>query len=178
MKFLAKLRGGSRRHLRQFHVFISRHPEEPTLYRTRLSTDIEGFMLAAMCNEDDVAVAVLAKIPVDDKVTEGGVLTRPALLADAQRAAATWSGTLGVVLDCDPPRIEWVVVESRESAFAATKAFAEGPWVPLEDLSERGRSSWDQFTDVYPEFVGLARGRLTTWMRAPEPRSGPRAPDA
>lgn len=160
MKIIQKILPAPRRRLRQFHVFISRHPEEPSLYRTQLSTEINGFLLAAMCNEDDVAVAVLAKIPLDAEMSEATTLTRPSLLAEAQRAAVIWADTLGVTLECDPRRIEWVVVESRESAFASSRALASGPWVPLEDLSERGRSSWDKFVDVYPEYDGLARGRL------------------
>jgi hypothetical protein len=165
MKFLEMLHPQPSRQLRQFHVFINRHPEEPDLYRTQLPTDGEGFLLAAMCNADDVAVAVLAKVPMTAALPEGEALSRRSLLlAEAQRAAGVWASTLGVVLSCEPRRIEWMVMESRETAFAATSALAQGPWVPLQDLSERGRSTWEQFTDVYPEFIGLARGRLKTWM--------------
>ncbi len=156
MNLLERYRFGERRPRRSFHIVLEINPSDPSLLMSAKAGNLDGYLLTAVCNEDGEAVAVLGRLPLS--------LGEGSLLQVAELVAADWGPTLGLALNCDWNRIEWVALDGEGAGFAASQPGGAGPWVSLEDLGGPSGDLLRQFVGVFPEMERFASARLRPWL--------------
>ncbi len=157
MSLLQRHAFGERRPRRVFHICVEVDRVDPALLVTARPGSLDGFLLSAVCSEEGIAVATVGRLPLSraDSVS---------LLQATEAIAQTWGPTLGVVLNCEWRRMDWVAFDGQGQGFAATHPGGSGPWVSLQDLVGTSPDLLLQFLGVFPEMETFAKNKLWAWL--------------